>query len=49
MSVENVVPLHVEIHRTGGRRFDLPFDAALQKYLQFPYNFFLVLVYHEYD
>jgi hypothetical protein len=31
--VENVVPLHVEILRTGGRGFDLPSEADLQQYL----------------
>jgi hypothetical protein len=32
--VENAVPLHVDIPRTGGRGFDLPSEAALQEYLK---------------
>jgi hypothetical protein len=33
---KNVVPLQVDIPRTGGRGLDLPSEAALQEYLQFP-------------
>jgi hypothetical protein len=36
--VENAV-LHVDIPRTGGRDSDLLFEAVLQEYLQFPYEF----------
>jgi hypothetical protein len=43
--VENAVPLHVDIPRTGGRGSDLPFEAVLQEYLTLPYkNFLLVLL-----
>jgi hypothetical protein len=42
--VANVVPLHVDIPRTGGRGFDLPFEDSLQKYLKFPYECFLSVV-----
>jgi hypothetical protein len=38
--VENAVPLHVDIPRTGGRGFTLPSEDALQEYLQFPWNIF---------
>jgi hypothetical protein len=33
---ENTVPLHADIPRTGGGGSDLPFEAVLQEYLQFP-------------
>jgi hypothetical protein len=39
--VENAVPLHVDVPRTGGRDFDLPSEDALQEYLKFPLEFFL--------
>jgi hypothetical protein len=39
--VENSVPLHVDIPRTGGRGFNLPYKDALQEYLKFPYECFL--------
>jgi hypothetical protein len=39
--VENAVPLHVHIPRTGERGFGLPSEDALQKYLKFPYVYFL--------
>jgi hypothetical protein len=39
--VENAVPLHVHIPRIGGRGSDLPFEAVLREYLQFPYEYFL--------
>jgi hypothetical protein len=29
--VENAVPLHVDIPRTGGREFDLPSEDSLQE------------------
>jgi hypothetical protein len=41
--VENAVPLHVDIPRTGGIGFDLPSGDAVQEYLQFPYECFLSL------
>jgi hypothetical protein len=34
--LENTVPLHVDIPRTGESGPDLPFEAVLQEYLQFP-------------
>jgi hypothetical protein len=37
----NAVPLDAGIPRTGGRRSDLPFEAVVQEYLQFPYEYFL--------
>jgi hypothetical protein len=39
--VENAVPLHVDIPRTGGRGFDLPSGDAMQEYLKFSYECFL--------
>jgi hypothetical protein len=42
-SVENLVPLHVDIPRTGGRGSDLPFEVVLQEY--FPTNIFSWLFY----
>jgi hypothetical protein len=39
--VENAVPVHANIPRTGGRDFDLPSEVALQEYLKFPYECFL--------
>jgi hypothetical protein len=36
--VENSVPLHAHVPRTSGRCYDLPFEAVLQEYLQFPYE-----------
>jgi hypothetical protein len=42
--VENAVPLHVDIPRTGGRGFDLPSEDSLQKYLKFPYECFLAVL-----
>jgi hypothetical protein len=38
--VENAVPLHTDIPRTDGRGSDLSFEAVLQEYLQFPYEYF---------
>jgi hypothetical protein len=35
--VQNAVHLHVDVPRTGGTGSDLPFEAVLQEYLQFPY------------
>jgi hypothetical protein len=42
--VENAVAVHEDIPRTGGRSSDLPFEALLQKYSQFPYGYFLLLL-----
>jgi hypothetical protein len=42
--VENAVPLHLDIPRTGGRGFDLPFEAVLQEYSQFPYEYFILVL-----
>jgi hypothetical protein len=39
--VENAVPVHVDIPRTGGRGFDLSSEDALQEYLKFPYEHFI--------
>jgi hypothetical protein len=39
--VENAVPLHANIPRTGGWDFDLPSEYALQEYLKFPYEYCL--------
>jgi hypothetical protein len=39
--VENAVPLHANIPRTGGTDFDLPSEDELQEYLKFPYEYFL--------
>jgi hypothetical protein len=41
MGVENDVPLHVDIPRTGEGCSDLPFEVVLQEYLQFPFEYFL--------
>jgi hypothetical protein len=40
--IENVVSPQVGIPRTGGRGSDLPFEAVLQEYLHFPYEYFLL-------
>jgi hypothetical protein len=42
--VENAGPLHVDIPRTSGRSSDLPFEAVLQEHLQFPYEYFLLVL-----
>jgi hypothetical protein len=42
--VENAFPLHVDIPRTGGRGSDLLFETVLQEYLQFPYEYFLLVL-----
>jgi hypothetical protein len=42
--VENAVPLHADTHRTGGRGSDLPSEAVLPEYLQFPYEYFLLVL-----
>jgi hypothetical protein len=42
--VENAVVMHIDIRRTGGRGSDLPFEAVLQEYFQFPYKYFLLVV-----
>jgi hypothetical protein len=44
--VENAVPLHRDIPRAGGRCSDFPFEAVLQQYLQFPYEYFLLVFFH---
>jgi hypothetical protein len=36
--IENAVPLHADIPRTGGKGFDLPAEDSLQEYLKFPYK-----------
>jgi hypothetical protein len=41
---ENVVPLHVDIPRTGGGGSDLLFEAVLQEHLQLPYEDFLLVL-----
>jgi hypothetical protein len=45
--VENAVPLHANIPRSGGRDFDLPSEDALQEYLKFPYECFLSVLLFE--
>jgi hypothetical protein len=40
----NAVPLHVDIPRTGKIGSDLPFEAVLQEYFQFPYEYFLLIL-----
>jgi hypothetical protein len=42
--VENAVPLHVDIPRTGGGDFDLLSEDSLQEYLKFPYECFLSVI-----
>jgi hypothetical protein len=42
--VENAVPIHVDIPRTGRRGSDLSFEAVLQEYLKFPYVCFLLVL-----
>jgi hypothetical protein len=37
--VEYAVHLHVDVPHTGGRGSDLPFEAVLQEYLHFPYEY----------
>jgi hypothetical protein len=44
VGAENTVPLHVDIPHTGRRDPDLPFEAGLQEYLQFPYVYFLLVL-----
>jgi hypothetical protein len=39
--VDNAIPLRVDISCTSGRSFDLPSEATLKEYLQFPYECFL--------
>jgi hypothetical protein len=39
--VENVVPLHVDIPRTGRRGFDLPSEDAVLEYLKISYEYFI--------
>jgi hypothetical protein len=39
--VEDAIPLLLDIPRTSGIGSDLPFEAVLQEYLQFPYEYFL--------
>jgi hypothetical protein len=41
---ENAVPLHVDMPRTGGKGSDLPCKAALQKYLHFPYQYYILVL-----
>jgi hypothetical protein len=40
----NAVPLHVNIPRTDGRDSDLPSEAVVQEYLQFPNEYFLLVL-----
>jgi hypothetical protein len=42
--VESAVALHADIPRTGGRGSDLPFEAVMQEYLQFPYEYFILVL-----
>jgi hypothetical protein len=43
-SVENAVSLHVDDPCTGGRSSDLLFEAVSQECLQFPYDYFLLVI-----
>jgi hypothetical protein len=42
--VENGIHLHADITPTGRSGSDVPFEAVLQEYLQFPYEYFLLLL-----
>jgi hypothetical protein len=37
--------LHVDVPRTGERDSDLVFEAFLQEYLQFPYEYYLSVIF----
>jgi hypothetical protein len=39
-----MLSLHVDIPRTDGRGSDLPFEAVVQEYLQFYYEYFLFIL-----
>jgi hypothetical protein len=41
---ENALPVPVDIPRTGRRGFDLPSEDALQEYLKFLYECFLLVL-----
>jgi hypothetical protein len=43
-SVENAVPLHINIPHTGSSGSDLHFEAVLQEYLQLAYEYFLLVL-----
>jgi cbb3-type cytochrome oxidase subunit 3 len=40
-----MLSLHADIPRTGGKGSDLAFEAVLQEYLQFPYEYFLLVLF----
>jgi hypothetical protein len=42
--VENAVLLHINIPHTSGRYSDLPSEAVLQEYLQFPCECFILVL-----
>jgi hypothetical protein len=39
-----MLSLHVDIPRIGGRGSDLPFEAVLQEYLEFSYDYFILVL-----
>jgi hypothetical protein len=43
--VENAALLHADIPRIGGKYSSLPFKAVLQEYLQFPYDYFPLVLF----
>jgi hypothetical protein len=40
-----MMSLHADIHHTGGRGSDLAFEDVLQEYLQFPYEYSLLVLF----
>jgi hypothetical protein len=42
--IDTAAPLRVDNPHTGGRRSDLPFEDVLQEYLQFAYEYFLLIL-----
>jgi hypothetical protein len=44
MVLQNAIPLHEDIPRTSGGGPNLPFQAVLQEYFQFPYEYFLLVL-----
>jgi hypothetical protein len=42
--IENAVFLHLDIPHTAGRGSDFPFEAVLQEHLQFPQEYFLLVL-----
>jgi hypothetical protein len=42
--VENAIPLHIGIPHIGRRDSDLPSEAGLREYLQYPFEYFLLVL-----